>query len=80
MQAPSIRVRYVVRRRWTQLFLQFAQYGYWKVRLVRRYPRQASVRHLVPATLLFLLLASAAAALAPSSRVFGPGASGPSRG
>ena len=60
VQAPSIRVRYFVRSRWSQLFVQFAQYGYWKVRLVRKYPRQASVRHLMPAGLVLLFLAAAA--------------------
>ncbi|MEX1245593.1 MAG: glycosyltransferase family 2 protein [Thermoanaerobaculia bacterium] len=57
VQAPSIRVRYVVRDRWSLLFRQFAQYGYWKVRLVRRYPRQSSLRHLMPAVLVVLLVA-----------------------
>jgi glycosyltransferase involved in cell wall biosynthesis len=61
VQAPSIRVQYVVRERWSQLFRQFAQYGYWKVRLVRKYPRQSSARHLMPATLLLLFAAAGAA-------------------
>ena len=55
LQAPSLRVRYVVRDRWGRLFRQFAQYGYWKVRLVRRYPKQSSVRHLLPAVLVATL-------------------------
>ncbi len=63
VQAASIRVRYVVRDRWRKLFFQFAQYGYWKVRLVARYPRQASVRHLAPATLVLLLLLGSVAGL-----------------
>ncbi|MEP6993948.1 MAG: glycosyltransferase family 2 protein [Acidobacteriota bacterium] len=70
VQATSIRVNYVVRKRWSQLFLQFAQYGYWKVRLVQKYPRQASARHLMPAALLFLFIAAAAST--PFSRWGGP--------
>ena len=53
IQSTSIRVRYHVRDSFPRLFLQFAQYGYWKVRVVRKHPRQASPRHFVPA--LFLL-------------------------
>lgn len=56
VQESGLRVRYVVRDRWSKLFLQFAQYGYWKVRLVRRYPRQASLRHGMPAGLVLSLL------------------------
>jgi len=62
VQSPAIRVRYFVRSRWSQLFVQFAQYGYWKVRLVRKYPRQASIRHLMPACLVLLFLAAAVSA------------------
>ncbi len=62
MQASDLRVRYVVRDRWGKLFLQFAQYGYWKVRLVRRYPRQASLRHLMPALFVLVWFASSVAA------------------
>ena len=62
VQASDLRVRYVVRDRFGKLFLQFAQYGYWKVRLVRRYPRQASLRHGMPALFVFLWTALLAAA------------------
>ena len=63
LQAPSLRVRYVVRDRWSKLFRQFAQYGYWKVRLVRRYPKQSSLRHLLPAVLVAALAAGLVGAL-----------------
>jgi glycosyltransferase involved in cell wall biosynthesis len=73
LQAPSIRVRYVVRDRWGKLFRQFAQYGYWKVRVVRRYPRQSSLRHLMPAALVaFLAVGLLAAIFSPlAARAFG---------
>jgi hypothetical protein len=32
------------------LFNQYFQYGYWKVRVIRKHRLPASVRHLVPAT------------------------------
>ncbi len=63
VQVPSIRVRYVVRDSWRKLFRQFLQYGFWKVRLVRRYPRQSSLRHLMPAALVALLAAGVCASL-----------------
>lgn len=53
VQSTAIRTKYLVRDRLGKLFLQFAQYGYWKVEVVRRHPRQSSVRHFVPA--LFVL-------------------------
>jgi glycosyltransferase involved in cell wall biosynthesis len=62
VQACDVRVRYVVRDRWRNLFLQFAQYGYWKVRLVKRYPAQASLRHGMPALLVLALGAGLLAA------------------
>jgi glycosyltransferase involved in cell wall biosynthesis len=62
VQACDLRVRYVVRDRWRKLFVQFAQYGYWKVRLVRNYPGQASARHLTPALLVLAFAAGLAAA------------------
>jgi succinoglycan biosynthesis protein ExoA len=65
VQGSDLRVRYVVRDRWRKLFLQFAQYGYWKVRLVRRYPMQASLRHGLPA--LFVLVWTAGLCATPFS-------------
>jgi glycosyltransferase involved in cell wall biosynthesis len=66
VQAAAIRVKYLVRDSWSKLFLQFVQYGYWKVWLVRKHPRQASLRHLAPVSFVLLLLASLT--LAPLSR------------
>jgi glycosyltransferase involved in cell wall biosynthesis len=58
-QSLAIRVGYHVRDNYRALFRQFMQYGYWKVRVVRKHPRQASVRHFVPATFVLALLTSA---------------------
>jgi succinoglycan biosynthesis protein ExoA len=63
VQSSSIRVKYSVRESFRKLFLQFAQYGYWKVRVVAKHPRQASLRHFIPAA--FLLTLGALAMLAP---------------
>ena len=59
VQSTAIRVRYHVRNSFRLLFWQFAQYGYWKVRVVRKHPRQASIRHFVPGTFVALVLLSA---------------------
>ena len=66
VQSNSIRVKYHVRDSFRKLLLQFAQYGYWKVRVVRKHPRQANVRHFIPA--LFVLLLVIAAVAAPFSQ------------
>ena len=56
IQDPSIRVGYYVRIKFSQLFYQFFQYGYWKVAVVKKYPKQASLRHFVPASFVVVLL------------------------
>lgn len=54
-QTLAIPVKYHVRDSFKKLFLQFAQYGYWKVRVVRKHPQQANPRHLVPGLFVFAL-------------------------
>jgi glycosyltransferase involved in cell wall biosynthesis len=56
MQSTSLRVRYHVRDSFGQLFRQFAQYGYWKVRVIQKHPQQSSLRHYVPGCFLLLAL------------------------
>ena len=67
VQSSSIRFQYVVRDRWRKLFQQYLQYGYWKVRVVQKYPTQASARHVAPALLVGALLGGTLAA--PFSRL-----------
>lgn len=61
-QSPRIRCWYAPRSSLSALFRQYNQYGYWKVRLIRKHGRPASLRHLVPAgfvgTLVVLALAA----------------------
>lgn len=67
IQSGKIRVKYFPRKKYAQLFKQFLHYGYWKVPVVRKHPRQASIRHLVPSAFVFgLLLLSMAALLLPA--------------
>ncbi len=48
-QSPRIRSWYRPRGSLPALFRQYVQYGYWKVRVIRKHKLPASVRHLVPA-------------------------------
>ncbi|MBA4147182.1 MAG: glycosyltransferase family 2 protein [Verrucomicrobia bacterium] len=54
-QCLSLRVVYHVRASFEKLFLQFVQYGFWKVHVIRRHPRQASLRHVAPAGFVLAL-------------------------
>jgi glycosyltransferase involved in cell wall biosynthesis len=56
-QSPSIKSWYRPRASLKALFMQYLQYGYWKVRIMQKYRIPASLRHLVPGTFVFLLLA-----------------------
>ena len=56
LQIRDLFVRYHVRSSFRKLFLQFFQYGFWKVAVVRKHPRQASVRHLMPAVFVLVII------------------------
>ena len=56
-QSPRIQSWYKPRSSLRSLFWQYAQYGYWKVRVIQKHRIPASVRHLVPAGFLLLLVA-----------------------
>lgn len=66
-QSPRIRSRYVPRSTLRSLFAQYAQYGYWKLRVMMKHPGAASWLYALPA--LFLLCVIAGAALWP---IIGP--------
>jgi len=67
-QSPSIKSCYQPRGSLRRLFQQYAQYGYWKVRVIQKHRLPASWRHVAPAafvfTVLSLLLASIASTVA----------------
>ncbi len=57
-QSPRIRSWYTPRASLRELFRQYFQYGYWKVRVIQKHGAPASFRHLVPGAfvaILFLL-------------------------
>jgi glycosyltransferase involved in cell wall biosynthesis len=55
-QSVKIRSRYQVRESLRALFAQYAQYGYWKARILQKHKLPASVRHIVPACFVLMLL------------------------
>jgi hypothetical protein len=65
--SPEIRSRYFARGTVRSLWRQYAQYGYWKVRVVQKHSRQAQPRQFVP--LCFVLALVLCAALAAFSGV-----------
>jgi len=55
-QSPRIKSWYFPRGSLKTLFQQYMQYGYWKVRVIRKHKYPASLRHLIPACFVFLLM------------------------
>ena len=54
--APDICSRYYSRAGLSKLWKQYFQYGYWKVRVMQKHPRQMQPRQFVPALLVFALV------------------------
>ncbi len=61
-QSPRIRSWYSPRSTFTAVAKQYLQYGFWKVRVIRKHGQPASVRHIVPGAFVASLAASATAA------------------
>jgi len=57
-QSLNIKSWYYPRPSLKALFKQYYQYGYWKVRVIRKHGRPASFRHIVPAAFVFAALTS----------------------
>jgi len=54
--ASDVRSRYHSRATIRKLISQFAQYGFWKVRVLQKHPRQMSLRHFIPSIFVLSLL------------------------
>lgn len=66
MLDPTIAVRYYSRGTFRSLWRQYFQYGYWKVRVLQKHPRQMCLRQFVPlAFVMSLLLSILLASLVP---------------
>ncbi len=62
-QTPRVRSEYHPRSSLRVLFKQYAQYGYWKVRVIQKHRLPASPRHLIPGA--FVASLTSLTALAP---------------
>lgn len=62
-QSRAIKSWYRPRYTLRDLIAQYAQYGYWKVRILQKYGRTASLRHLVPGAFVLSTLILATASL-----------------
>jgi hypothetical protein len=62
-QSRRIRSWYHPRGSLVDLFRQYCQYGYWKVRVVQKHHLPASFRHLVPAAFVLTLMGLASASV-----------------
>ncbi len=60
---PAIKSVYYTRSTAKLLWRQYYQYGYWKVRVVQKHPRQAKARHFVPAGFVLALSLLAGASI-----------------
>jgi len=55
-QSSDIKSWYYPRASLKQLFKQYMQYGYWKVRVIQKHRIPASVRHVIPGTFVATLI------------------------
>lgn len=63
--ASDVRSEYYSRSSLRSLWRQYYQYGYWKVRVMQKHPKQMSARQFAPPALVAASLLSAAAATTP---------------
>src|SRR4030066_40735 len=56
--SPNIKSEYTVRSTPRSLWRQYYQYGYWKVRVLQKPPRQMSLRQFVPPAFVLALIGS----------------------
>jgi succinoglycan biosynthesis protein ExoA len=68
--SPSIRSSYRPRANLGALFRQYLQYGYWKVAVIKKHHRPASLRHLVPGAFVLTLAILPLLAVLSGSLIF----------
>lgn len=70
--ADDVRSIYFSRASLKGLWRQYFQYGFWKVRVLQKHPRQMSSRQFVPPVFVLALLMSLLFALLPATRPLSP--------
>ena len=68
--SPKIKSEYTVRGTPKSLWKQYFQYGYWKVRVLQKHPRQMSLWQFVPPIFVFVLFLFPFLAIYPRLRIF----------
>lgn len=68
--SPLINSKYNVRSSPIKLWIQYFQYGYWKVRVLQKQPRQMSLRQFVPPAFVLALIVSLVMNLSSTFRPF----------
>jgi hypothetical protein len=71
--AHDVNSTYFSRTSLIGLWKQYFQYGYWKVRVLQKHPRQMSLRQFVPPGFVLALFCSASVSFHPSLRPLFPG-------
>jgi len=67
--AADVRSRYYSRSSFRSLWRQYSQYGYWKVRVMQKHPRQMRLRQFIPfAFVICLLVFSVLASISSTGR------------
>jgi len=61
--SPAIRSRYTARSTPPSLWRQYFQYGYWKVRVMQKHPRQMRIRQFIPAAFVISCVLAVVASL-----------------
>ena len=69
--SPILRSRYYSRSSLSSLARQYYQYGYWKIRVLQKHPRQMSPRHFAPGCFLLTLAVLCISATISSTALFG---------
>lgn len=69
LMSPEIRSKYYSRSSFRSLWRQYYQYGYWKVRVMQKHPRQMSFRQFIPPLFVASLITLSVSSLfIPSAR------------
>ena len=55
--SPAIKSKYTVRSNPTALWKQYFQYGYWKIRVLQKHPKQMSLRQFIPPAFVISIIA-----------------------
>lgn len=66
--SPAIRSQYTVRSTLRSLWRQYYQYGFWKVRVLQKHPRQIRLHQFAPSGFVLALFVSAMFAFSPILR------------